>query len=528
MTVKLPPQPNKCILEQLQALGIQVPAACGGNGTCGKCRVRIIEGHVTPGNRDINIFGKQKCDEGWRLACTSYSDGELTVEIPDIGTPVIAGISNRTPHIMWESETDGEPCANKAADSTIEEKCIIADVGTTTVVCALLNSNGDVLKSQCFLNPQASFGADVISRIKASNDGEGEMLRKAVVRKLREALGMLSENTKNIRYILIAGNTAMLHLLRGYDCTGLAKYPFKPFNLEAETLDAGELFEGDFDGTELFVMPGISAFVGADIVSGIYGLDLDNRQKATLLMDLGTNGEMVLAQNGKLFTASAAAGPAFEGGNISCGMGCVSGAVTSVRINNGTIETETADNANPLGICGSGLLELVSELRRNEIIDEYGTFREEFFDRGFAFAEKENGEPLVLLQKDIRELQLAKGAVRAVAELLLKNGPDEETGTAGETSEVSRELPDIYLAGGFGIGIDISRIKELGFFPENDIISCVGNSCILGLQKAAVGFLNGRKEVVLERLNHIAHFTQEIPVAGESDFETLFFKFMNF
>lgn len=495
MIIKLPPQPNKCILEQLQALGVRVPAACGGNGSCGKCRIRVVDGYVKTGTRDINIFGSAKCAEGWRLACTSYSDGGLTVDIPDTWESENVEITDRTPQIMW----GGEKCG------------IVVDLGTTTVVCALVNSNGDIVESRSFLNPQEAFGADVISRIKASNDGDAEVLQTMITHKLRETVGELIR--PNISCIVLAGNTTMLHLLRGYDCEGLAQFPFKPVNLEGETLDAGELLGSETAGTELYILPGISAFIGADIVSGIYGLDLDMKGKATLLMDLGTNGEMVLSENGNLFAASAAAGPAFEGGNISCGTGCVPGAVKSVRINNGITETEVVGNAKPIGICGSGVLELVSELLREKIVDGYGTFRDEYFNSGFAFAADANGEKLVLSQKDIRELQLAKGAVRAVAELLISGKPD---------------VNDVLLSGGFSRGMNIPRIKELGIFPENAIITSVGNSCILGLQKIAAGFMNGRKKETLERLNHIAHLTQEVPVAGEPEFETLFLRYMNF
>ena len=561
MLVSLSCQPNKSILEQLRALGISVTAVCGGNGRCGKCAIRVVEGNVNPGKHDEKVFGQAGVSDGWRLACGAYASGKIKIEIPENCGAVIAGATGNNPE-------------NAPEDGKI---CIVADIGTTTVVCASVNKDGNIIKTSAFLNPQAVFGADVLTRIRAYCDGKADALTRAIRDELARAIGELvrcSGNTcedsgaesikpADVRAIIIAGNTAMLHLLMGYDCNGLREYPFKPFSLEREKRDAGEILGTEFAGTEMLVLPGVGAFIGADIVSGIFGLELDRTKKPKLLVDLGTNGETVYAENGKLFAAGAAAGPAFEGGQLSCGMGCVAGAVKSVRFepvnqpehhsfgNAGTEETSdgqivkttpcgivkmtvgTVGGCEPRGICGSGVLELLAGLRNCGIIDEFGTLSDPYFETGFTFAGTETGEELTLTQKDIREVQLAKGAVRAVAEMILKEaGKTPESvakeAAAGKNGTMCCCKPEILLAGGFGTGLDVNLIKNLGIFPENDIIKNVGNSCLSGLKKVAAGILCGTAAACEDRLNHIAHSVKVITVAGEPEFQELFIKHMNF
>ena len=265
--------------------------------------------------------------------------------------------------------------------------------------------------------------------------------------------------------------------------------------------------------------PGVSAFVGADVVSGVYGEQLDKGTRPKLFMDMGTNGEMVLKTENGLLCASASAGPAFEGGELSCGMAGMTGAVESVRIVIDEDKTpgvicRVIGGGKVKGLCGSGALELLSELIKHGFVDEEGTLSEEYFDDGFPFAETEDGTVLAMTQLDIRSLQLAKSAIRASAEMLLQIGEVEE--------------PDIILAGGMGTFIDPEMMKVIGIFPACNSITFAGNAVLKGLERYINAAVAGKEDEAAKELKGIAAGTREVTVANEPQFQKLFLKYMNF
>jgi len=304
-----------------------------------------------------------------------------------------------------------------------------------------------------------------------------------------------------VRQIVIAGNTTMLHLLRGYSCEGLGHYPYIPITLDAEIITLNELYDTEYNktfidsyntlvvtgkscrqDTAVFIMPGISAFVGADIVSGMYSLGFgDDKSTSNIFMlDMGTNGEMAFKSGKHIYVASTAAGPVFEGGGISCGTGSIPGAVSHISVNRdekGNISTqiETINGLAPTGICGTGVLELVSELVRNGIIDKTGLLCEDYFDTGYIFASNKNQE-FAMTQNDIRQVQLAKAAIRSGIEIIISQ-------SAGVSID---NIDKVYIAGGFGREVRPDSIKYLNMLPQGidlDKICSPGNTSLSGCIK---------------------------------------------
>lgn len=418
---------------------------------------------------------------------------------------------------------------NSKMDDTAEYNLTI-DLGTTTLVFQLIEKETKMpVYTITSLNSQRKFGADVISRIQAAAQGKAEELRSCISKNLQEGIIRIEKecNLKpgQIKQIVIAGNTTMIHLLKGYDCSGLGKYPFAPVNLDmiCEPLDAilgtkmaENVTAKKDENPVLTILPGISAFVGGDIVSGLYALDFHKKDEIGLLIDLGTNGEIALGNKDSILVTSTAAGPAFEGGNIRWGTGSVSGAVCSVAISNQNaddVEVQTIHDKPPCGICGTGVIEIMAELLAQGIVDETGLLSEEYFDKGFPIAKTADGEQIVFTQKDIRELQLAKAAIRAGVEaLLLRYGI-----TADEISKV-------YLAGGFGYSLNMKKAAAIGMLPKELAMKAlaVGNTSLAGTCRFLYDY-DGNAAI-----ENIRAVSEEIILAKDSVFNELYINAMSF
>ena len=329
----------------------------------------------------------------------------------------------------------------------------------------------------------------------------------------------------------------MLHLLMGYPTQGLGVYPFTAHTLALEERPLSEVLglsgEGEglnrplseLAGLPAFLLPGFSVYVGADIVSGVYGLDFQRSEGVNALIDLGTNGEMAIGNKDRLLVTSTAAGPAFEGGNITCGVGSIPGAISNITIEinkKPDVILKTIANEKPLGICGTGVIETASELVRNELVDETGMLDEEYFDNGFFLAEKANGEPIVFTQKDVRELQLAKSAIRAGLEVLLKR--------FGISCE---GLDRLYIAGGFGYYLDIEKASQIGLIPKDLLPKAVavGNSSLSGAVKFLKEWwrtLPDPTEAPLGELTRLAKQGEEIALSSDPDFNDFYMEYMMF
>ncbi|MCK5156075.1 MAG: DUF4445 domain-containing protein [Spirochaetales bacterium] len=351
------------------------------------------------------------------------------------------------------------------------------DIGTTTIVVHLVNLlDGTILGTWSGLNEQKRYGADVISRIQfcmEQRENTGK-LQKTIVNQIDDAIKSLfieaSIPEEHLQVITIAGNTTMLHFLTGSDTSGIAASPFIPIFTDSLSFSSTELGFSAIPHTKIELLPSIAAYVGADISAGVSVTNLLSKVSPTLFLDIGTNGEMALGDNGRVVCCSTAAGPAFEGANIRYGTGGIAGAIDSVKLENGKILYTTIGNKPPIGICGSGIIDAAALLISSGAADYTGRIesQENFeapwivvFDGAPALLlasidETNNGTPIVFTQKDLREVQLAKAAVAGGIRTLLK-----------DRNISLDDVAHVYLAGGFGSYINPENAGIIGLLPGN-------------------------------------------------------------
>jgi uncharacterized 2Fe-2S/4Fe-4S cluster protein (DUF4445 family) len=382
------------------------------------------------------------------------------------------------------------------------------DLGTTTVSAELVNlESGESIETISELNDQRLFGADVMSRIGAARNGKMEALfslaNKQTERILRSFIK--SYNLPRISRCVVSGNTTMLHLFCGADPSAMGEIPFTPVFLEGRTFSGEDL---SLSAGKISLLPGISAFVGADIVSGLAFLEILEGKDNTLFVDIGTNGEMALFKQGRLYCCSTAAGPCFEGAEISCGMGAVSGAVNKVFLKEGKPAFTTIRNAPPLGICGCGLIDAFALMRESSVIDETGALADSYGESGFSIC-----PGVSLTGRDVRQFQLAKSAILSGIKILCKRG--------GISTE---ELSTVYIAGGFGFFIDKNNAVKAALLPESfpEKTAVCGN---LSLKGAVRSLLDPD---FLSCCNKIVSRSEVLDLASDRDFmeefsENMFF-----
>ncbi len=393
---------------------------CGGRGTCRKCV--------------ITVNGKEE------LSCQYIIKSDISVEIPQNGEIV--------------SETG----AIETGKLT-ENLCFSLDIGTTTLALALVSlDEGKIIKVITHTNPQCTFGADVMTRIDYCRKNGVDKLQKAVISEINS---MISEfNLQSIEKLYVSGNATMLHFFFGIDCSSMGVAPYTPEFLESKTEKAENLGIIGIETVES--LPSIAAFVGADIVAGLNFVGMPESNKHNLLIDLGTNAEIVLFSKKSALCTAAAAGPCFEGANISCGMSATSGAVYSYSED----KIKTISDAPAKGICGTGLVDIIAYLLDKEIIDETGYMEDDF----------EIAEGVCINQADIRQYQLAKSAVySAIITLLqMKNITFDDIGK-------------MYISGGFSAKINIENAVKTGLLPKELKNKCIAikNSSLLGTVKYA-------------------------------------------
>lgn len=481
-------------------------SVCGGSGICGKCRVKIVGDNPGVTREDERAFSAKELAEGWRLACRVFpkEDMEIETDIPDGQVYEILG------HYSVEDSW------NRGAGQERAVVCI--DIGTTTLAFQMIDADsGQIVHTSTSLNSQRIYGVDVISRIKASCEGRREELQACIRKDLRKGIERLTAGSgrsrEQIAHVAVAGNTAMIHFLMGYPCDTLGVAPFRPYSLALLKGSSAELTGlGHLDATAT-VFPGISGYVGGDITAGLLYCGFDRAEKVSMLIDLGTNGELAIGNNEKILVTSTAAGPTFEGGNISRGIGSVSGAICGVEIREGRVLVSTIMDQPPVGICGTGVIETVAELLRNEIIDETGAMTETYFETGFTLAADPHGNPIAFTRHDVRELMLAKAAIRAGIEVLMK-----------EFGICAGEVDKVYLSGGFGFGINIDKAVSIGIFPKEfeDKIEIAGNSSLGGIHK----YLSDSR--ALQGLEKILENSREVQLGGNQEFNNRFIEEMCF
>lgn len=455
------------VLDIMQADGCFLSAPCGGRGTCGKCAVRFLHDAPPPSEHDRARFTREELAEGWRLACRERPVRPFAVEY------------GRAEEAM--AVETGLHTVRNVSGSGPAEICAAVDLGTTTIAAALVDARtGGVIDMRTGVNHQRAFGADVISRIRACVEGKGGLLRKTVQSDIDALIRSLGADPPSVP-IFISGNTTMQHLLQGLDCRGLGVAPFTPVDISLHT------------EANITYLPGVCTYVGADIVCGICSCGMDQSDELNILIDLGTNGEMAIGNRERLLAASTAAGPAFEGGNISCGTAGIPGAIYSVKIAGIRPEISTIGGREPVGICGTGVLETVYELLANGFMDETGRLDPDFEGRYVLHGD------IAFTQKDIREVQMAKAAICAGLETLI-----DAYGVSQD------EISHVYLAGGFGQKIDCAKAVGIGLLPEKllERIVPVGNSSLAGAVEAAV------HPQFRERLAQTASRASEVSLSG--------------
>lgn len=451
------------LLDVLKSNDIFLPASCGGHGICNDCKVQIIEGKV---------LGEET--NGWVKSCQSTVIEDISIEIASQNAKILSGSENQNYEI---EKQDGYGIA--------------VDIGTTTIVCYLVSlQTGEEVDVTNALNKQASYGSDVLSRINSATNGYLEDLKNIIITQIAEMIKQLCDKNSihSIKKVIIAGNTTMLHLFAGVDPTTMGQAPFLPIFTNTRYMEKKELGE---NLGEVVLLPSATAFIGSDIICGLATRDIA-RKDISLFIDIGTNGEIVLNGFGKLTACATAAGPAFEGGNIEKGMGGVSGAIDHIKYENGKLNFTTIDGKPALGICGSGLIDIVSVLLEQGLVDPTGAFVQDCYASLSEHMYKEKfyiTKDVYITQKDIREFQFAKSAIFSGIATLLK-----------EKNFLFEEVDKIYLAGGFGYYLDKNSAIKTGLLPsefQGKIIS-VGNTSGLG---AKMCLLNRKYITVCEDIS---------------------------
>lgn len=536
------------LLEALREHGIRLASTCGGRGYCGKCRIRLLKGSVKSGlhkepskanSQEGNIFTEDDIRQGWLLACMTYPSDNCVIElatdeedfevIADYRAVDMSKLSDGQ-QVLGDLPSEKVPAAQKPVGRALKTDtdavkktdgensyAIAVDIGTSTVVQSLIRiEDGMTLATYSAVNPQRAYGADVIARLQMAGSGRMELLQKLIkgelLRGIRDMAERAGVDTGIISRMAIACNTTMGHILLGYSCEGLGKYPYTPVNISKVELPFMQLFDSDYLDASVTVLPGISTFVGGDIVAGLLACNFDKADKPCLFIDLGTNGELALGNKERLLVSSAAAGPAFEGGNISCGMPSVAGAICNIEIADGKTLYRTIGDKEAAGLCGTGIVELVSELLDAGIIDETGLLTENYFLEGFPI-KGQAGSVLYFTQRDIRHLQMAKAAIRAGIDILLK-----EYGIGYD------DIDKVYLAGGFGYMLNLKKAVNIGLLPKEVLgrIYPVGNSALGG----AISYLRDKDAPV--RIEKILKSAAELALAQQEDFNSLYPEYMYF
>ena len=470
-------------MDVLHEYGVEFP--CGGRGTCGKCKVKIIQGEITPDSLHFKRLEEHAWSPEWRLACMSRADSDLVLEVGQFEVLI---------------QADETTFDFKASDGY----GVAVDLGTTSLVAQLVElSSARVLAVETALNPQRRYGSDLISRLEHALIHGSEYLTSMIRKELGSMISkLLSSGDISPDRVVMVGNTVMQHLFAGLDIRPLSFYPFESPDLGTRKFTAAEL-GWDIDCERIEFYPSIGSFVGSDILAGIHATGMWHRQEYSVLVDLGTNGEIVVGNREGLWCASTAAGPAFEGARISMGMLATTGAISSVEQGAEGITCSVIGNVPASGICGSGLIDAVSVLLETGQLGGFGEIL--------------SGQPklsltgeVVLTQKDIQEFQLAKAAIAAGLFILLR-----KLGLGKE------DIADVYIAGAFGNYINLEKMLYTGMmdFPL-DRFHKLGNSALIGAKM----FLFSEGEKADEILAHCHHMNLE----SEKDFQDIFVDRLSF
>ena len=515
---------GETLLEALRRRGIPVAAGCSGLGLCGLCRVKVLQGELgEPTPREVELLGRQ-LEGGWRLACQAKVMGDASVEIPLRRSLVkfrVRPAARITPPALFVpfDVSEGEPSyeerllgalkklgvkARSTSPSALNALSIrpsgvavvvgdevvdiadsysgyglAVDVGTTSVAVSLIDLvSGAVVAEAVTLNAQLKFGADIISRIRyavAEPEGVGQ-LQGAAVSTVNELLSKLGAPPSRVYRVVVAGNSVMLHLFFGVNPRPLGYLPFRPVYRRPLTAKGRELGLNVHPHALVESLPILGGYVGGDVVGDLLTAKLWEYDTA-MLIDVGTNGEIVIKKGGEYVAASTPAGPAFEGVGLHSGMMAVDGAIERIRVKEGgEPEYSVIGGGEAKGICGSGYIDLLAELLRAGLLSRDGRLvrgpRVRELDGVLAYVIDE-GRGIALTQQDVRKLQLAIGAVKLTARFLMKM-----TGVSAE------DLEKVVVAGDFGYHLDARNAMEVGLLPmvDENTVEYVGNGSLTGAE----------------------------------------------
>ncbi|HSO87583.1 MAG TPA: ASKHA domain-containing protein [Draconibacterium sp.] len=470
------------LIDVLHEFGVEFP--CGGKGTCGSCKVKLLKGELKIDSVQQQKIDRLKLDNDWRLACFCKAESDITLEISQFENIILAD--------------------NSTFDFTPQPGYGIAiDLGTTTVVVQLVNlGNGHVLDSVSDVNPQVKYGGDLISRIQSCLDGNFEDLQDLIRSKIWKMVhSILKSHPVDVSKVALVGNTVMHHIFSGLPVNSLSFYPFHSPDLGTQKFTPAEIKWELPEKTKILFYPSIGSFVGSDILAGIAATKMVEREEFSVLIDLGTNGEIVVGNCNNIICASTAAGPAFEGAKISQGMRATTGAISSVNFVNGELKTHVIGNTTAKGICGSGLIDTMAILLNREEIGMFG--------------EINSGEDKVKLtkqvsitQQDIREFQLAKAAIAAGIQILLNL-----------LKITYVEIDQVFIAGGFGNFLNIKNVIRTGLIEcEEEKIVKLGNTALIGAKM----FLFKDDEFIQKILLKTKHVNLE----GDPNFQDIYIEKM--
>jgi uncharacterized 2Fe-2S/4Fe-4S cluster protein (DUF4445 family) len=500
------------IMEAAGQAGIILNSFCGGSGICKKCLIKL-----EPSGQEV-------------LACQYRIQSDLTVTIPEN--------SKFFEHKILKNgiETDVYKVAaiyKKYLGKTSADRIlgIAIDIGTTSVVAKLINmADGQCLATEAVLNPQSKYGDDVISRIAyAHNEKNLSELHKIIINCINDLTTKLCNEANidlnSIFEICVVGNTTMNHIFLELPVNQLGQAPYRASSVEAHDLPSDKLHIEINPAGNIHTVENIAGFVGSDTTAVALAVDIDSAEEMTLVVDIGTNGELVLGTKEKLYAASCAAGPALEGARITYGSRAAEGAIEAVVINEGDIVLDVIGNCQPRSICGSGLIDAAAVMLELGVIDKTGRFvkpeklhgkasprilsriKEQDGEPAFILFEDDNGHKLFLKQKDIRETQLAKAAIRAGIKLLQKRMGLEDD-----------DIKHILLAGAFGNYIRRESALRIGLLPDVPLerIVFVGNAAATGARMALVS------QLYRDKSRELAKKIKYIEIAHEPDFQDVF------
>ena len=570
-------------------IGLPIDSTCGGRGTCGKCKVRVIQGRRDAETADHRQLRPSEIEDGWRLSCQAHIYEDMICEVPQLlrvpkaatmglgrlvildpnvrkvylelsepsmedqrsdvarlrdaltkeGLDMVAGVAvlRTLPPVFREAGfrvtavlAGDQLVAVEAGDTTAECYGVAFDVGTTTLVGTLMNlRTGMAASVLSTLNGQAPFGADVISRISHGMNGPEAIqeLQDAVVDTMNTVLGELYRETgvtpQQTYEAVVVGNVTMLHLLFGIDPTPLSMSPFTPAFMDELSVAAREIGLQIHPHGYIQTLPALGAYVGADIVAGVLATGVAREDRIRVFVDVGTNGEIVLGSAQRALATAAPAGPAFEGSQIKCGMRATVGAIEGVQLGDRVELQIIGGDVPPEGICGSGLVDAVAQLLVAGLLEFSGRFkkpedvphhplRDRLIDvdgmRAFLLA-----DGVYLTQRDIRELQFAKGSIATGIKVLMD--------ILGVTAD---DLDEVLLGGSFGSYLNPESAKVIGLVPPVDVdrIIAVGNAAGEGAKIALLSYRE--RQVAFELPSRIEY----IELSGRSDFNDSFISVLGF